>query len=95
MELGTYALINVLWFSKGTSDEVSHTYPSPDNSVPHRLHSPFILTQAAIIVKSTPLHNSSPDFCCWQKMRIVIDRDNNQERYQPISGKDQLRICPC
>lgn len=40
MELGTYALINVLWFSKGTSDEVSHTYPSPDNSVPHRLHSP-------------------------------------------------------
>lgn len=31
-------------------------------------------------------------------MITVIDRDNNQERYQPmgsVSEKDQLRICPC
>lgn len=98
MELGTYGLINVLWFSQGTGDEVSHTYPSPDNSVSYILHSPFILTQAAITEKVHSCTVCPPDFCSWQKMITVIDRDNNQERYQPmgsVSGKDQLRICPC
>lgn len=76
MELGTYGLINVLCFSQGTGDKVSHTYPSPDNSVSHRLHSPFILTQAAITDKSTQLHSIS------SRLLQLAENDNSHRQGQ-------------